>query len=600
MTARIYDRPDLDQRRGELALYVIGSLIDAVPSAAYEGRLQIINSIGACTVRQIDGDRLPEGTRLFVDQATKEVVVAWPGYVEGAAPIANPGFEEGNTGWERGAGWVIATENPPVGSWAAGYNNNNGQSVISNTARYRTFPGQRTTAKCKVRQGASAEGNAGASVLLEYRDTAGQVVLTVEGNRVMSASKNRVYDSNVIGDAPAGAETVNIASNGIRFRENKILFVDAFEWDHTVAASGINHEAEIALTLLVSDSRGRSAVWSGSIRVVEFPDTRWGLLFGRNLWIAENSDSFPTAQQNIFGDGNTVTTQLQVNGVISCANAPSSVGATFYSDMPVFSVKGIQQEATRRLALAGRYIVSAFADGATNTRLDTTNGTVLSQPATGGGDVFGDEVVLIQYNSANNNVFTYSYSFNTGTSWVINGPSAIGFPQQLAGVGNRGVTAMGGTEAGVFRCQFLSRPENGVDEIVSFPISAQVIDMAYCREGWMAVFADGSTITRVWDRSAGWVAKSPVPTAGVVRTLAANSRVILAGTSLGEIFRSVDFGETWQQMPVGTIAGDFQAIRVYGEQMRSREVFPGPPEPSIYIDETGSQYVDESNDPYIG
>ncbi len=70
----------------------------------------------------------------------------------------------------------------------------------------------------------------------------------------MSASKNRVYDSNVVGIAPAGAATINIAGSGIRYRENKILFVDDFEWDHTVAAIGLDHEAEYRLTLQVSDS----------------------------------------------------------------------------------------------------------------------------------------------------------------------------------------------------------------------------------------------------------------------------------------------------------------------------------------------------------
>lgn len=265
MSARIYDRPDLDQRSRLLPLLVAGDLPRAVPFVAYEGRLQIYNAVGGCTVRQIDGDRLPPGHQLYVDQATKQVVLTWPAYQAGAAPIANPGFESGPTGWDTGAGWVIAKENPPTGQWAAGYNNNRGESIISSTSRYEVYPGQRTTAKCKVRQGASAEGNAGASVLLEYRDQEGQVVGRVEGNRVMSASKNRVYDSNVVGIAPAGAATINIAGNGIRYRENKILFVDDFEWDHTVAAVGLDHEAEYRLTLMVSDSAGRSAIWRGFI-----------------------------------------------------------------------------------------------------------------------------------------------------------------------------------------------------------------------------------------------------------------------------------------------------------------------------------------------
>lgn len=268
MTARIYDRPDLDQQLGQKALYVSGLFPSAEPSAAYEGRLQIKNGIGACQVRQIDGDRLPEGYRLYVDQATQEVVLAWPAYVSGLAPIVNPGFEAGDSGWIGGPGWKISTENPPTGLWAAGYLNTQGESRISSTSRYSVFAGQVTHAKCQVRQGASSEGNAGASVMLEYRNADGDVIDSAEGNQVMSASKNRVYDSNVTGVAPAGAATINVAGNGIRYRENKILFVDTFEWDHTVPSAGINYEKLLSLSLLVSDSRGRSYLWKGTISVV--------------------------------------------------------------------------------------------------------------------------------------------------------------------------------------------------------------------------------------------------------------------------------------------------------------------------------------------
>lgn len=271
MAARIYDRPDLDQDVYQPALYVTGRFARAKPSLAYEGRLQIRNSIGGCSVLQIGGDKLPDGTQVRVDQATKEVVVAWPAYLTAQAPIANPDFEQGQTGWELGPGWNITTENPPSGQWSAGYWGNWGTSRISNAARYTVQPGQITTAKCDVRQGASSEGNAGGSVMLEYRNAAGEVIHTVEGNQVMSASKNRVYPSSVFGAAPPGAATINVAGNGIRYRENKILFVDNFQWDHTVPSAGINFETVLNVVLRVNDSTGRSFVWSGPITVALRP-----------------------------------------------------------------------------------------------------------------------------------------------------------------------------------------------------------------------------------------------------------------------------------------------------------------------------------------
>ncbi|MBH1637327.1 hypothetical protein I5U65_19765 [Stenotrophomonas maltophilia] len=267
MTARIYDRPDLDQFKALLPLMVLGSFPSATPSLAYEGRLQILNGVGDCFVRQIDGATLPEGHRLYVDQATKQVVLAWPAYVANTSPIDNPGFESGPSGWVGAAGWRVTTLGPINGAWSGEYNDNNGMSVLSSLSRYSVYPGQQTTAKCKVRQGASSEGNAGASVLLEYRDLTGEVVETFEGNRVMSASKGAVYDSTVTGIAPAAAATINIGSNGIRYRENKPLFVDDFEWNHVTAGAEINYETTLCITLLVSDSAGRSVQWAGCIQV---------------------------------------------------------------------------------------------------------------------------------------------------------------------------------------------------------------------------------------------------------------------------------------------------------------------------------------------
>ena len=76
---QLYDRPDLTQKFGKLALYVAGTLPGAFIDEAYEGRLQIHNAIGACSAELING-AVPPGGGVYVDNDTHEVVVTWPAY----------------------------------------------------------------------------------------------------------------------------------------------------------------------------------------------------------------------------------------------------------------------------------------------------------------------------------------------------------------------------------------------------------------------------------------------------------------------------------------------------------------------------------------
>ncbi len=263
---RIFDRPDLDQRAARLAMFITGSFANGKPAEAYEGRLQVHNGVGGMTVEQIDGDKLPNGTSLYMDG--EEVVLSWPAYSATAAVIPNPGFESGDVSWTKGAGWSIGTENPIAGARSARYGENPGDALIENTARYPVNPGMPIEATCQVRQGASAEGNAGAAVQLQWRREDGSLLETSEGNAVMSASKNRVYPSTVVAAPPAGAALVNVASRGIRKRENKPLFIDGFVWDHQ-QLTGVNAEVTYSLTLRVRDSSGQSAIWRGTVAVTD-------------------------------------------------------------------------------------------------------------------------------------------------------------------------------------------------------------------------------------------------------------------------------------------------------------------------------------------
>lgn len=273
MPTHIYQRPLMDQGSWATTLRIVGQFADYNLGESYEGRLQILNSIGPHFVKQTGGDPLPDGAVIRVDEETSEIVVSWeplyriPGSRdEYAAELVNADFE-GEKGWTFGTGWKITTDNAITGSKSGVYQVQNGMSVLSHTARYKVIPGRAITAQCQVRQGASAEGNAGASVMLEWRDAQGGLISRSEGNRVMSASKNRVYPSKLTVLPPDEAVYVNIAANGIRFKENKDLWVDNFKWDHVVVevTEPVNPSEEYYLELEVVDTTGRVGRWQGSI-----------------------------------------------------------------------------------------------------------------------------------------------------------------------------------------------------------------------------------------------------------------------------------------------------------------------------------------------
>jgi hypothetical protein len=268
MHIRLYEHPYTGAFGADsAALSLAGAFPDAVPGISYEGRIQILNSIGDCTVEMLTGS-LPPGAALFVDNTTKEVVITWPEYLPEAAPIANPGFEAGTLGWLMGAGWSTTTDNAPTGAFSAQFVDFGGDSVMVNTASSAITPGTEVNALCNVRQGASSAGNAGAVILLEFLNAAGEAISTPEGNVISSGSDNEVQVSSINTTAPPLSAAVRLGCRGFRKRQNKVVWVDDFAWDVVQPAVGTNTAGESwCLSLRVTDSLGRQADWEGCISV---------------------------------------------------------------------------------------------------------------------------------------------------------------------------------------------------------------------------------------------------------------------------------------------------------------------------------------------
>jgi hypothetical protein len=281
MSARLYDRPDLDQRRRAPALYVDGSLPTAKPSIAYEGRLQIHNAIGACTVSQIAGSALPPGSQVYVDQANSQVVVAWPAYNSSVTPLTNPGFESGNLG-----GWnvtltgqqsvppktiEVSSGRPHSGSYGAHYVGEQGighaggiEAVWENGTEGVCYPMQRVTANAFVALDDTSQSQNRGRVRLNWYDASGTLVGTSDGD-LIRGNDSSYRQSQVRGLAPAAAKKCKLAvwvtanySGGVRF--------DDVSWD-LPSVIGINYSATLSLSLLVTDSAGRSFIWNGQIIV---------------------------------------------------------------------------------------------------------------------------------------------------------------------------------------------------------------------------------------------------------------------------------------------------------------------------------------------
>lgn len=272
MPTHIYQRPLLDQPGVGSPISLVGTLPPYTLGEAYEGRLQILNSIGPHFVKQVGGDRLPNGSGLSIDEETSEVVLNWPALfnIPGSttiykAEIRNADFE-GTKGWVYGEGWKVSTD-AINGAHSAAFNDFYGTSITPHTSRFRVNEGRTITAMCNVRQGASAKRNVGARVLLQWRDDDDNIVLTSQGNLVDDASKGRVYQSKVTAAPPVGATQVNIAFEGIRSRENKALWVDDFAWDHVIidVVEPVRPEEEYYLEIRVTDTLGRVADWAGYI-----------------------------------------------------------------------------------------------------------------------------------------------------------------------------------------------------------------------------------------------------------------------------------------------------------------------------------------------
>ena len=265
MSTSLYLRPDLDQGDREPVFVVSGVLKPAKVAKAYSSDLKASGHVGPLEAVQVGGDTLPGGHT--ISTSGDLITISWPEYAENNSVINNSSFDNLLTGWDPGPGWIAASGHisPP---FCAAFSGVSGTSPLSSKSRYPVGTAV-INCSCRVEQGASSAGNAGAGVCLEYRDSDGEVVARHTGEMIMSGSNGAVKTSSLVSDPStvSGAVTVNIGCIGTRKKENHEVFVDDFKWDHKSPSVGVNHERTYNITIKVTDSAGRVAFWSGSVSV---------------------------------------------------------------------------------------------------------------------------------------------------------------------------------------------------------------------------------------------------------------------------------------------------------------------------------------------
>jgi len=387
MSVSPFLRPDLDQASGVLPLYITGALPRARPGIAYEGRLQIHNAVGACTVEKIAGDALPNGTQLYVDNATQEIVIAWPAYAENPWPLVNSSFNTGDvSGWtvtKRGElpGYPVAATadggRPFEGGYSALWKGNEGtghargvEATWVNSARADVYPGQRVNVSAQIAlDDTDTSQNRGQALVIFY-DEGGDESARFEGELIrgndrsyrLSTAQGRAQVKGTV--AAAVWTTANESpGSGVRF--------DAVAWDAPTLV-GINIDATLNLTLRVRDTSGRTATWSGSVVVVAaLWDFNW----------EPSGVSFP-AMHGLFD----VLWSGLFNRFIACGYYNASPNTSIISSDDAFTW-------TQRRGASGDYFTAVveapgigsgtvFVYGASQSVAYTTNGTNFTKTTT--------------------------------------------------------------------------------------------------------------------------------------------------------------------------------------------------------------------------
>lgn len=146
--------------------------------------------------------------------------------------LLNPGFEQGDTGWDKGPSCAIVRAYPYTGQWSLQLNTGfYGESETVNQYVADVMPGQVLTARCMIHQGASDRGRAGGYVRINWYDAGGVLRGNASGNVVEDGSGGAMHPSTIPSVVvPAGVFKARLAGVLFRNGQNHVCNADDFSW----------------------------------------------------------------------------------------------------------------------------------------------------------------------------------------------------------------------------------------------------------------------------------------------------------------------------------------------------------------------------------
>ena len=151
-----------------------------------------------------------------------------------ATGLTNPGFESGDTGWTKGTGWAINTNDAFSGTQSAEYSGT-GPEYIVNDTKHPISPGISVTVSCMVQRGAFASANA--SVTLSWYDSVNALISTSVGTAVTTGSDGTWSKASLTAVSPPLTASVSVGAAATS--DTTPLYVDNFQWDY-ITSSAVN------------------------------------------------------------------------------------------------------------------------------------------------------------------------------------------------------------------------------------------------------------------------------------------------------------------------------------------------------------------------